>query len=114
MSAEMERAASTDFALGPDPAAHQGYKILAYRQAQPGAIEPAAGGMVRLGERLEDQLLLLRWDADASVAHREQNRESRTENWGHAGGCWFLVLRSHRDGHLTLLGELERVADQVD
>src|SRR5262245_17204303 len=64
MSAEMECAAAADFALDPDPATHQGHKVPAYRQAQPGATEPAAGGMMRLSERLEDPLLLLRRDAD--------------------------------------------------
>ena len=52
----------------PDLAAEQRRQLAADRQAEAGAAVLAARAGVGLLERLEDQLLLLRRDADAGVA----------------------------------------------
>src|SRR4029434_8264142 len=55
-------------------------------------------GAVRLAELLEDRLLVLGLDADAGVAHLDVER---------------AALGGSLDADVTLLGELERVADEV-
>ena len=74
-------------------------------QAQARAAELAGGRVVRLCERLEDLLLFLDGNADAGVAGR-----------GSASGSSSAVSDSalHADQHFARLGELHRVADQVD
>ena len=60
-----------------DFAAEQRRQLAADGQAQAGAAVLAARAGVGLLERLEDQLLLLRRDADAGVGDRERDRRRR-------------------------------------
>ena len=60
----------------PDFAAEQARNFAADRQAQAGAAVFAAGAAVGLLERLEDDLLLLRRDADAGVGDGERDDRS--------------------------------------
>ena len=68
---EGERAALPGDADEPDLAAEQRRQLAADRQTQAGAAVLAAGAGVGLLERLEDEPLLLRRDADAGVVDRE-------------------------------------------
>ena len=72
---EMERAAAFA-ALDPDQAAEYPDQVPADRQAQAGSAELARGRSVRLAERLEDDRVLLRRDADARIAARQSARRS--------------------------------------
>ncbi len=58
----------------PDLAAEQRRELAADREAEAGAAVLAAGAGVGLLERLEDQPLLLRRDADAGVGDLEGDR----------------------------------------
>ena len=95
-----------------DLAAEQVRELAADREAEAGAAVLAAGAGVGLLERLEDDVLLLQRDADAGVRDLERD---------HRGG-----LAEHRvvgapaadrgrdlEPHAALLGELERVRQQV-
>ena len=101
---EVEAAAAALRAVQPQPAAHQAHQALADRQAQPGAAEAARGRGLGLREAAEDALLILGRDADARIAHRHLQR--------HRFGATLHHL--HRDHHLALRGELDRVAAQID
>ena len=70
---ERERAALARHAGQPDLAAEQRRQLAADGQAQAGAAVLAGGAGVGLLERLEDQPLLLRRDADAGVLDRERD-----------------------------------------
>ena len=108
---EREGAALAHGAPQPDVAAEQPRELLADRQAQPGAAVLPAGRAVRLLERLEDDLVLLRRNADARVDDGER----------HCGRSQFdqriarRPLAGDRDlePDATALGELERVRQQV-
>src|SRR5439155_12377418 len=101
---EAERAAEADRALHADTAGHRLDQLLRDGRPEPGAAEAARGGLVCLREALEDFGLRFGRDADAGVADREFQAHLLSR----------LALRRdvHRDA--TLLGELERVADQID
>src|SRR5207249_3929046 len=86
-------------------------ELAADRQAQSGAAVLPARGAVRLLERLEDDLMLLPRDADASVDDAE-SQDARGDRGLH------LTRRppaGERDLELDAppLGELERVRQQV-
>ena len=68
---QRERAAHAELALQVQLAAEQAGDLAADRQAEPGAAVLAAGAAVGLLERLEDDPLLVRGDADAGVGDRE-------------------------------------------
>ena len=70
---QRERAALPGRADQPDLAAEQRRQLAADREAEAGAAVLAAGAGVGLLERLEDQLLLLRRDADAGVGDLERD-----------------------------------------
>ena len=93
-----------DLAFDPDVAAHQLDQPRRDRQAEAGAAEAAGRRAVRLRERLEDQLLLVARDADAGVDDREVQADLAGQ------------LRRDVDAQpdLPAVGELDRVADQVD
>src|SRR5262249_56238819 len=74
---EVERAAPADVALDPDAAAHQLDQPGGDGQPEAGAAILPRRGAVRLGERGEDRLPLVRRDADAGVANLEV-QEDRT------------------------------------
>ena len=95
-----------------DLAAEELRELAADREAQARAAVLAAGRAVGLLERLEDDLLLVRRDADAGVAHREGDHP--------LGALELLVLRRPArrrrrdgDGDVAGVGELERVGEQV-
>ncbi len=82
-------------------AAQQTREFPRYRQSQTTAAVLAAGRAIGLLERLENEVLLVARNADARVAHIEAHRIA-------AVACLM-----HGDRHLTVLGELERVRQQV-
>ena len=97
----------------PDFAAEQGGQFAADGQAEAGAAVLAARAGVGLLERLEDELLLLRRDADAGVRHREGNDHAgarRSTGWS---GDQPLRHVPTRTSHVALRGELEGVRQQV-
>ena len=99
-----ESAAEADCAFQPDLAAHQADELLRDGSAQPCAAEAAGGGLVRLRKAFEDARLRLRRNTDPRVADGELE--------AHAG--LGFALRGHMHGHAAALGELHRVASQVD
>ena len=72
---QRERAARAGLAGEADLAAEQVRELARDCEAEAGAAVLAARACIRLLERLEDQLLLLRRDADAGVGHGERDRE---------------------------------------
>ena len=73
-------------------------------QSQTGAAVFACHAAVRLLERLEDTRLILAADADAGVRDRKCN-----------GDTIFVLLHGlGGDGNAAVLGELDRVARQID
>ena len=110
---QREHAALAGNAFQADLAAQQARDLAADGKAQSGAAVLAAGGSVGLLERLEDDLLLLRWNADAGILHRErhhvrgavQHRMVRR-----ASPPWRGPMRSVTD---AVLGELERIRKQI-
>src|SRR5437899_3280090 len=68
-----ESAALPDGAGEADFTTEQSGNLAADGQTEPGAAVFATGAAIGLLERLEDDLLLLGVDADASVAYREGN-----------------------------------------
>ena len=71
---EMKCGAFAGIAFHPDLAAHQFDQPLADRQAESGAAIMAGGGGIHLLERFEQPVLLVEWNADAGVAHREMQQ----------------------------------------
>ena len=99
-SDQREGAALAGRAAHRDVAAQQARQVARDRQAQAGAAVLAAGGAVGLAEGLEDQVLLLGRDADAACrAPRSAMRPS--------------APRAHVQRHAAVLGELDRVRQQV-
>ncbi|QJW99075.1 hypothetical protein FTUN_6673 [Frigoriglobus tundricola] len=94
-----ERAPAAGLAGDADLAAQQPHQFPRDREAQPGPAELPARGPVRLPERLEDDFLLVRRDADPRVADGERDPV--------AGAAL------HVHAHLAGFGELQRVREQV-
>ena len=67
-----EATATAKLAVHPHLAAHGLGQPFADAQAEPGAAVPASGGAIRLLEGFEQPRLLRRAQADAGIAHREQ------------------------------------------
>src|SRR5579859_6508792 len=107
-----ENAPYTNLALKADLATQQPGQLSADRKAKAGSAIFTARAAVDLRERLKDRGLLLYRDADAGVDDFERDD---------LGGAVQVFVgrapaRGHRLGdelYLTLLGELERVAEQV-
>src|ERR1039458_2884794 len=107
-----ERAALPGRAGERDLAAEQGNELSADREAQSGAAVLAGSYAVGLGEGLEDAHLQLRGHADAGVADLK---------CGHVASSSELVVRrtptilrpAHAHGHLSALGKLEGVGEEV-
>ena len=74
---QRERAAHAGFATQLDFAAEQIRQLAADRETKPGAAIFAAGRRIGLLERLEDDALLLRLDADTGVADFERDYRRR-------------------------------------
>ena len=101
-----EGAASSRRRSPRDLAAHQGHQPRGDRQAQARAAVLPRGRGVGLLEGAEDLLLLVARDADAGVADREAAGRPRPRR------RFAVGLDAH--DHLAPVGELDRVADQVD
>ena len=101
---EPEGRAPPRLALEADLAAHEMHQLAANCQPQARAAEAPARRSVALGERLEEPGLHGGRNADARVAHR------------HAKGCpparGVHPADAHR--HFARVGELDRVAHEVD
>src|SRR6185312_16127439 len=82
------------------------------RQAQTRAAIFAARRTVRLLERLEDDLLFVRRNADAGVRDRNRNDRARLVERLAIRAPAFGDLRDAQR-HAALFGELERVRQQV-
>ncbi|MCW0415775.1 hypothetical protein NB689_001529 [Xanthomonas sacchari] len=101
---EPESAALAEHAVHLQLATHHADQAPADHQAQAAAAEAAADRGLGLGEAMEDALLLLGADADAGVLHDHPQ-----------GYRLRLPLQQlHAQAHIPVLGELERVAGQVD
>ena len=83
---------------------HQDHQAPANRQSQAGAAELARGRTVHLRKRFEDQLLLVRRDPDASVAHGKLD----------LAAVLALGPLRQRQRDTALLRKFDRVAEQVD
>ena len=102
--AEAEGAALILAALDPDLAAHHTHQALADDQPQAGAAEFAAGGGIDLAESLEQAGKFLGFHANPGIAHRKFQ-----------GQAVVMVLdHFNLDHHFAGLGELDRVAHQVE
>ena len=98
--------------LEGDLAAEQPDQLAADRQAQPRAAVLAGRRAVGLGEGLEDAPLHLRRDADAGVGDAERHHRAARASVSFAG-LQPLSARLTRTLTSPLLGELERVGEQV-
>src|SRR3954468_19149079 len=97
------------FATAPaDLAAHQLDQTLADREAQAGAAVTTRGRRIRLAEALEQYVLPLGRHADARIGDAEQQT---LHPWG-AIARWLLI-EPHGNVHVSLIGELHTVADEI-
>ena len=101
---EMKRRPLADLALRPDTAAHQLAQALADGEPESRAPVAARGGGIGLAERLEEATEPVRRYPDARVAHGEVDLVAGS----------IQRRRRHRDHDLARLGELDRVAQEVD
>ena len=99
----MERASPIALALDPDGPVHQCDELRTDRQSKSRAAELSRGGTICLAERFEDGALLLGGDADSRVLDGDVQ--------GQMVGCDRFDGRV--DPHVSLLRELDGVADQV-
>ena len=83
-----------------DCAAHHLRELATDRQAQPGAAEPAGGGVVGLGELLEQRRQFLRRDADAGIVDHQAQGAA-------------VAIEVDADIDRAARGELDRVGEQV-
>ena len=97
-------------AVQADFAAQQARQLPRDGEPQAGAAVFAAGGAVGLLEGFEDELLLVLGNAHAGVGDREFKRAGTVQTTGNA-----LVLAGALDaqGHRAVVGEFERVGEQV-
>ena len=109
---EREGAALAAGAHEPDLAAEQPGQLAADREPEPGASVLAAGSALRLLERLEDDGLLLALDADAGVGHGHAHHGPGGAQDGMIGAP-ARGRRAQLEGDRPLLGELERVGQEV-
>ncbi len=84
-------------------AAHQFGELAGDRQAQAGTAIATADGAIRLGEGLEELRLLRLGQADAGVFHRQAEM-----------GPARFADGTDADQHMAPLGELDRIAQQID
>ena len=98
-----ERAAAFGDALGPDASAHETYQTLADSQTETDPSVLAAGRTVDLGETVKDSVELIGRDADAAVNDGEPN----------ARGFGPGIRQGGPHGHMPLLRELERIANEI-
>ena len=109
---QRERGPGAGCALHADLTAEHECQLARDRQAQAGAAVAPAGGAVGLLERLEDELELVRRDPDTGVCHGEaEHLVGAAQRCEAAVEVRRRVLDGDRDA--ALLGELERVREQV-
>ena len=101
-----DRAGQADFA------AQQPRDFAADRQAQSRAAVFAAGAAVRLLERLEDDLLFLRRNADAGIADRKRDDRTRVIERFVVRAPAFGDLRD-AEGHLPLSVNLNALESRL-
>src|SRR5688572_19766476 len=99
----MKRAALSRLAFETDASAHHLGELHRNGQTEAGSAVLPRRRPIHLRERLEDECLLLGWNADAGVTDRQMELDLAT-----------LTLARHAHYHFTRLGELDGVADQVD
>src|SRR3954466_705470 len=99
-------------ALDVDLAAEEPRDLPTDREAEPRAAVLAAGGPVRLLERLEDDLLLVVRDADAGVLDVERDHRPGREQRGRLEPAAVLD-RLYAYGHGPFLCELEGIREEV-
>ncbi|MGB6943248.1 MAG: hypothetical protein WBE37_12675 [Bryobacteraceae bacterium] len=98
----MKRAAPAFFALHPNAAVHHLDQSAGDGQTETSAAKSPGEGAVHLREGLEDQGLLLRWDADPGVAYRKLQ------------GVRAIGRALNGDRDFAPIGEFNRVAHQID
>ncbi len=103
-----ERAAMSRRALHLQAAAHHRHNLLAEGQTQTGPFGPLAS-LAHLLKRLEDPLRLLRGDAGPRILNLAAQGDLRFSGLG-----FRLVNDRDRQGHTPPVGELDRVAQQVE
>ncbi|MDR6354343.1 hypothetical protein Q3H58_001014 [Pseudomonas psychrotolerans] len=84
-------------------AAHEFGELARDRQTQTGTPIAPADGAIRLGEGLEELRLLRLGETDAGILDRQAEM-----------GPALLAGRADADQHMPMLGELDRVAQQID
>src|SRR5437868_1678229 len=87
-----------------DLAAHERDDLLADRQAEPGAAITPRDRIIGLNEFVEEAGRLLRRDADAGILDPEAQ----------GGGVPTVAIEGHADLDEAALGELDRVAGEVE
>ena len=97
-------AAYAQLALQADVPPHQTHQTLADGQAKAGAAKAPRGRGLGLGEAGKDRLLVLRGNADATVLHQKIDLD----------GIRVAFQLVQADDDFAALGELDRVAGQVD
>jgi len=84
---------------------HQRHQVAGNAQPQPGSAILAGGRTVHLPEGFKDHLLLIGRDADPGIGDGETQSGRALR--------FLFRFRRHRHDHFPLLGELDRVADQI-
>src|SRR6185369_12325721 len=98
----MEGASRSGLALNPDASVHQPDERGRDREAEPRAAEPPGRRTIGLVEGFEDRRMLVDGDPDPRVAHRKM----------HVDRVPAPRLFPDRKNHLTLIGELDGIADE--
>ncbi len=101
---EKERAAHADRALHPDAPVHQLHELFGDSKAEPGTSVFARRRAVGLGEALEDGVQFFGGDSDARVRDCEPQ----------IAGAVIIGVRLNPHFEMTLLRELDRVAEQIN
>ena len=109
---ETKDRAQTGPALDLDGAAHQLDELTRDRQTQAGAAVAPRHALMHLGEGGEQPRHRLRRDADAGVAHLEDEVMAHTVSRIAVRGLGGRQ-QTQIDRHLAALGELDRVRDQI-
>src|ERR1035437_2958953 len=101
----MKRAAAAGLAFHPDTAAHQANQAGTDGQAQTRAAILPCSGIVGLADRLENEGLLIRRDANAGVGGGKAQENT--------GGGLRRGVEAKMDRYAALGGEFDSVAQQV-
>src|SRR4029077_13892890 len=99
-----ECASVTGYTLDADLPPHLFHKLLANGEAQTGTAELPCGRGIHLGKRPEQKSLCFGGNADARVDHGKFD----------PGALGSFFPSSHMNHHLALVGELDRIANEID